>query len=460
MGSWCAENLRDVKAWKDEGLETTTISNESAKLYDAVLRQLVSWIDCDQLGGLVKTMEQLQSSEPESIIARCLILGIESLGSNVSVFKDNIFKENIEKLLVDAEKYGNERERKHSEAVKLFAFGDMNKACQKWEEILEKHPNDLMAIKFAHDGYFFQGDPKGKLDSINRVINKWDPSKPCYGHLFGMQAFGFEENKDYENGKKSGYKGLEYNKQDAWSTHALAHCHEMLGEYNEGIKFMESTVSDWEPCWMIACHNFWHNALFYVEKADYETALSIYDDEIGKRSRSGAMLDVVDAASMLQRLQMEGVDVGKERWEGLVDVLEPHIDNHTLAFNDAHMAMVYSNCNDSKSKALRDGIDRFASDSQQGKIIKVLGNIICEAIDSYNGDRFNECFDKLFPIRHEIYKIGGSNAQRDVFNQIIIRSGLKSTSPQHNQLAKVAIEERKKLKVHSPLLDRICSQFI
>lgn len=87
-------------------------------------------------------------------------------------------------------------------------------------------------------------------------------------------------------------QALELNRQDAWATHARAHCHEMLGEVEQGIQFMESTVADWkvsktvqgdnngtkmQPCWMIACHNFWHNALFYVEKGDFDTALSIYD---------------------------------------------------------------------------------------------------------------------------------------------------------------------------------------
>lgn len=28
---------------------------------------------------------------------------------------------------------------------------------------------------------------------------------------------------------------------------------------------------------MLACHNYWHNALFYIEKGDFETALTIFD---------------------------------------------------------------------------------------------------------------------------------------------------------------------------------------
>lgn len=28
---------------------------------------------------------------------------------------------------------------------------------------------------------------------------------------------------------------------------------------------------------MIACHNYWHLALFHLESANYETVLDIYD---------------------------------------------------------------------------------------------------------------------------------------------------------------------------------------
>lgn len=40
-------------------------------------------------------------------------------------------------------------------------------------------------------------------------------------------------------------KGLELNRHDAWATHAVAHCMEMNGRAQEGIKFMESTEKDW-----------------------------------------------------------------------------------------------------------------------------------------------------------------------------------------------------------------------
>lgn len=60
----------------------------------------------------------------------------------------------------------------------------MRKAADEWEAILKDHPNDLVAIKFAHDAYFFMGDANGKRDSIARVIDKIRTDEPCYSLVY------------------------------------------------------------------------------------------------------------------------------------------------------------------------------------------------------------------------------------------------------------------------------------
>ncbi|VDO16035.1 unnamed protein product [Haemonchus placei] len=98
---------------------------------------------------------------------------------------------------------------------------------------------------------------------------------------------------------------------DCWATHARAHVMLMEGRIDEGIQFMESTVDDWRPGWIIATHNYWHNALYYIEQGNYEAPLAIFDDEVCRRAnKSNSVLDLADAASMLWRLELEGVDVG------------------------------------------------------------------------------------------------------------------------------------------------------
>ena len=40
-------------------------------------------------------------------------------------------------------------------------------------------------------------------------------------------------------------QALDVNRFDAWAAHAVSHCKEMTGKYEEGIKFMGETENNW-----------------------------------------------------------------------------------------------------------------------------------------------------------------------------------------------------------------------
>lgn len=461
MAEWCAENLRDCQAWRAEGIQMSTSSNEAARLYDGLLRQYVSWSDCEKLGGMDKTLSKMMEAEPDAIMSRVISLGLEAMGTGRSVRLDEEYQNELKQLLKDALKRGTEHEKTHAKAVHMFANDKMVAACEQWEKILEQTPNDLLALKFAHDAYFYLGDKEAIRDSIARVFPKWKTATPCYSYLHGMYAFGLEECGQYEEAEKQARKGLELNRHDAWATHAIAHCMEMNGRAQEGIKFMESTEKDWSSCFMLACHNYWHTALYYIELQNYEKALAYYDREIAERTKSGAMLDIVDAASILLRFQMEGVSVGS-RWKALLPIVEPHAHDHILAFNDAHIRMVIEGCDEGNSrKDHYDSISSFVSKSSGDNSERTLqlGQPICNAITRYHQKDYHGVVELLAPIRQNIYRIGGSNAQRDVFTQLLINSALCSADVNDHKLAKVILEERNEVKKNSLLGQRLLSKW-
>jgi len=43
-------------------------------------------------------------------------------------------------------------------------------------------------------------------------------------------------------------KALELNRRDSWSSHTVAHVMEMQGRHDDGLKFLDSTVNDWQVC--------------------------------------------------------------------------------------------------------------------------------------------------------------------------------------------------------------------
>ncbi|KHN83052.1 Tetratricopeptide repeat protein 38 [Toxocara canis] len=62
-------NKRLFWAWKDEGLAMTTTSNEASRLFDGLLRQYVSWADCEHLGGIENTISALQKADSDARLA-------------------------------------------------------------------------------------------------------------------------------------------------------------------------------------------------------------------------------------------------------------------------------------------------------------------------------------------------------------------------------------------------------
>jgi len=324
---------RDAQEWKKFGLDFSCTSNETLKLYDATLTQYIGWYDDDSLGGLEKTAVSLLEGNPEWVMSHVVCNGLDIMGTGRSPELDAEFKAALKKMeeVKDSQSATlTDLEKKHVAAVTMCGKGYMEQACDIWEDILVKYPHDMLALKFAHDAYFYLGHAAQMRDSIARVMPHWKPDMPLYGYLYGMHSFGLVESNFYNQAETTARKGLEINPNDAWSTHSLAHVLEMMGRADEGVTFMSSTMTDWEPCAMLACHNFWHWAVYHVEKGEYQGAFDIYDSQVGVRAnKSGAMLDIVDACSLLFRLEMEGQNV-EGRWKDIYETCRPHTDDHLL----------------------------------------------------------------------------------------------------------------------------------
>ncbi|XP_023215212.1 tetratricopeptide repeat protein 38-like, partial [Centruroides sculpturatus] len=239
----------------------------------------------------------------------------------------------------------------------------------------------------------------------------------------------------YRKAETMAITGLEMNSKDAWATHTLAHVYEMEGRVTDGISLFSSTESDWVSCGMLATHNFWHWCLCYIEKGEYELAFDIFDREISKRMKAGTMLNIVDATSLLYRLELEGCNV-KDRWNEVHNICAPHIEDHLLAFNDIHLLM---SCLGGKQE---ESLQKFLDTIELGRSNKVYNNTwniqekLCKAFAAYNDGDYETTVNLLHPIRYEIFKIGGSHAQRDVLNLLLISAAIKSPLTVHHKIAR------------------------
>lgn len=92
------------------------------------------------------------------------------------------------------------------------------------------------------------------------------------------------------------------------------------------------------------------------------------------------------------------------------------------------------------------------------EISKDVGLAICEAFEQADKGKFDNAVEILKPARYKVVTIGGSNAQRDVFNLFLIHAALNSPKKQHHQLARSLLTERKAKKNSAPMTDRLMAQ--
>lgn len=459
--SYLHTHWRDLDAWKGEGLPLTTTSNEAAKMYDATVTQHTGWYDEPSVGGIEGSLSKMITADPDFVMGHVLSCGLDLISSGVGIHVDHALKQRMETLESLANKSNvSYREKLHAKAVKQWAEGSTAEACLTWEDILIEHPTDMFAVKMAHDSYFYLGYQAQMRDSIARVLPHWNEKKPLYSYLQGMYAFGLVETGFYSEAEKHALKALQLNPIDCWSTHAEAHVLEMQGRQDDGISFLSKTIDNWTMGAMLACHNYWHWAVYHIEKGEHQAALDIFDEEVGKRCHSGAMLDLVDASSLLYRLQMEGVDV-TSRWKELFHLWESHTDDHILVFNDVHMLMCTLGAkNEDATLKLLGSLRDFIRDGSgtNWEISKDVGLAICEAFEQADKGKFDNAVEILKPARYKVVTIGGSNAQRDVFNLFLIHAALNSPKKQHHQLARSLLTERKAKKNNAPMTDRLMAQ--
>ncbi|KAK6482416.1 tetratricopeptide repeat protein 38 [Huso huso] len=455
-----SSSLRDCKAWQSEGLLLSTSSNEACKMYDAALTQYVSWCNDKSLGGLEGCISKMQAADPSFVMGHVIANGLELIGTGRSVLLDKGLASAVQKTVeLSKTQAVTEREQLHALAVEMFAKGCFPKACNLWETILQDYPTDMLALKFAHDSYFYMGYQPQMRDCVARVLPHWKPHMPLYGYLKGMYAFGLVETNLYDRAEKMAEEGLSLNPGDAWSVHSIAHVHEMRAEVERGLKFMEQTENNWKGCDMLACHNYWHWALYHIEKGEYEAALTIFDNQISQSLHSsGAMLDMVDACSMLYRLQMEGVNVG-DRWKEVVKVTKPHAEDHVLVFNDLHFLMSSLGAKEEETTrrvmvSLQEHV-KAPGENYQHALGQDLGLPMCEALVEFDNGNYSRTVELLHPIRYQMKGIGGSDAQRDIFSQLLIHAALKSEDKSHQKLARGLLVERDAFRPNSPLTDRL-----
>ena len=164
--------------------------------------------------------------------------------------------------------------------------------------------------------------------------------------------------------------------------------------------------------------------MFLIELERYDEALANYDTRV-RSEKTDFPTDTASAISTLWRLEAVGVDVG-ERWHELADIAEKRLGDHLFAYFDGHtMVALAADDRERAADHMLESLRRVNvnDDVTQSRIIAEIGVPLCQAIHAYYNKDYSATVDLMMPIRDQLYRIGGSHVQRDIFVQNVDARG-------------------------------------
>ncbi len=394
------------------GLEYTAVNQQAIAAFEATVEALYR-VGRDTGDHLKAVFE----ADPQMPMAHCL------KGYFFMFMASAPLKVRAQKSHQDALQFGKNgspREQAHIKALGLWAHDDKAGAIRIWDEILDSHPCDRIALRLGHFGHFYSGNSNAMLKSLESVFPFWDETMPGYSFLLGMRAFAFEECGSYEKAENLGRAGLDMDPVDPWAIHAVAHIMEMQERRSEGAAWITGHKPHWRDANNFRYHVIWHLALMYWGLGDFERVLRLYDEQMWD-PQSDEYADLCNNAALLIRLEYVGIDVG-DRWFNLYEKVKDRTDEHILMFADVHFAMMFAAMGD------KTRVEELISSSPEigGELRQKVAAPLCQAMFDFRTGNCGSAQSTLLGLRGRVVEIGGSHAQRDVFELLMIEASIKS----------------------------------
>ncbi len=344
---------------------------------------------------------------------------------------------------------GNAREQGHIAAARALADGDIEGAAEGWGRVAIAWPRDLLAVQLAQVCDFFLGYSHMLRDRVARVLPHWQPGMPGYGFLLGMQAFGLEESGDYARAEAAGRQAVVLNPQDGWGAHAVAHVLEMTGRAEEGVGYLRATSAGWAPGSMFAYHNWWHLALFHLDRGEMTEVLRLFDENVSGGG-FGQALELVDGAALLWRLHAMGAEVG-DRWSSVARGWRQRTADGIYAFNDVHAMAAFVATGDTAAQAEQLAtLERAAAQGRgtNAMMAREVGLPAARGLIAFGQGDHAGAIAHLLPLRGKANRFGGSHAQRDLLSWTLVEAALRAGD---GPMAEALVAERLAQKPASPV---------
>jgi len=221
-------------------------------------------------------------------------------------------------------------------------------------------------------------------------------------------------------------RSLALNPRNAHGAHQRVHGYFEAGDAAGGADFIEHWLDGYERAGHLHCHLSWHLALFELARGNSARAKAIYIDNIRPSvAQSAPMLSLADSASFLWRWRIYDVAPPLDQaWGEVAAHARRHFPKASLAFADLHAALAEAATGDDHGLQGRvAGLEQLARDGRllPGDVAPAL----CAGAGALGRGGNQNAAQALEAALADLPRIGGSHAQREVFEDTLIVAYLR-----------------------------------
>jgi hypothetical protein len=315
------------------------------------------------------------------------------------------------------------RERLNLGVLRAWSHDDLPGALALCERISDEFPRDLAIVKL-HQYFEFN---RGNSPAMLRVALKVAKRNADVPHMHGMTAFAYEQCHLLEHAERAADTALALQAKEPWAQHALAHVRLTQGRIDAGAALLESAAATWTDLnSFMWTHLWWHLAVFYLSQGRYAQVLDLYDRRCWGIAKSYSQ-DQIGAVSLLARCELAGIDVGP-RWRDLGEHLAARGADTLQPFLTLQYLYGLARAGRPEAERLLEAVRERAGTAPAfaQSAWREVALPACIGLHAHARGDYETAWVSLGASLPRHVELGGSHAQRDLFDQILLDAAQRS----------------------------------
>lgn len=283
------------------------------------------------------------------------------------------------------------------------------------------HPRDLLGVGLAATIV----ERSTRTDVQQAVLAVYEPSRQVLGdhpYLLAMIGFVAQEQGRFAEAGEMARQALEAQPTSVTAAHLRTHVHVETADHEAGLAWLDSYRKQMDPRGDYVHHLSWHAALHTLALGDADGTLARLADMSGPDC--DAFRHVVDNGTLLMRCRLYGL-------------LGPDDDPSSGCAGDppvawlAEMPSMYVGFHTAVGLAVQRRSDDLRALARRAPSMAMPGAAdllapLCRALADYVDRRHDVATDALLALRPSTYRWGGSRAQRDVVDDILVDCAIRA----------------------------------